>query len=282
MGTPIRNKPTWPQYFLRVAQVIASRSECLDKQVGCVITDHQNRIIGTGYNGFPAGGLNLCTSVCAKDMGESCEMVHAELNALLYSDVSRAHAMYVTLPPCSNCLRHIENTPISTLYLPLSYKNSPKTEILEKSTLNIEYVVPFFGFTFPDISETAVPVLKPRMYFSEAFDLIHEYHTRLGYPKESESDKELYQQFRDLIVALNQEVAELCDSFPWKPWRPLASQTRDTENAIMEMVDIFFFMGSILELFEISPMQLEEMLHSKLAENYNRIQRGYNKSKEDM
>jgi dCMP deaminase len=262
-------KPSWDEYFMKLAYTVACRSECLDKQVGCVIIDRHNRIIGTGYNGFPTGAPNPCEKACEKDQGKPCGMVHAEMNAMLYTNMERAHRMYITLPPCENCLRHIMNSPVKRISLPSTFKGSDKCLPTGK------------GYDFVDTTE---PVFYKNQWFGlcEAFDKIREYHKTLGYPKEHKSEVERFQQFRDLIVALNQEVAELCDSFPWKPWRLVKDQGYDEENAIQELVDIMFFMGSVLELFEISPERFEKMLHWKIAENYNRIQRGYNKSKEDM
>lgn len=267
MATP--TKLSWDQYFLRMAFTAAQRSECLDKQVGCVIVDKYRRIIGTGYNGFPAGAKNPCEHVCIKEQGKPCGMVHAELNAMLYTDMSKAETIYLTLPPCQDCLKHIRNTPVTTVVMPMSFKGTPKA----KEIGALAY------FVDPGLPK---PAKAKSLELVEVFHKIRQYHEALGYPGEVKTKAERYQKFRDLIVAMNQEVAELCDSFPWKPWRPIESQTHDENNAIMEMVDIIFFMGSILELFGISPDRLEETLHSKIVENYNRIQKGYNKPKEDM
>lgn len=267
-------KLSWDQYFLRLAYSVAQRSECLDKQVGCVIVDKFKRVIGTGYNGFPAGAKNPCEHACIKEQGKPCGMVHAELNAMLYTDMSRADAMYLTLPPCADCLKHIRNTPVNTIVLPEAFRDSPKVQELAELKSKLAY------FVDPGLSLDKKPSKSADLV--EIFRLIKDYHEILGCPGKPASEQERYQKFRDVIVALNQELAELCDSFPWKPWRKIEDQERDDDNAVMEMVDIIFFMGSILELFEILPERLVKTFHSKLEENYNRIQRGYNKPKGDM
>lgn len=298
MATP--TKLSWDQYFLRMAFTAAQRSECLDKQVGCVIVDKYRRIIGTGYNGFPAGAKNPCEHVCIKEQGKPCGMVHAELNAMLYTDMSKAETIYLTLPPCQDCLKHIRNTPVTTVVMPMSFKGTPKAKEIGALAYFVDLGLPQSvgpgGITYlvapwiPKLPKSGQFILdrfcKPAKIKSlelvEVFHKIRQYHGALGYPGEVKSEAERYQKFRDLMLAMNQEVAELCDSFPWKPWRPIEDQTHDENNAIMEMVDIIFFMGSILELFGIPPERLEETLHSKIVENYNRIQKGYNKPKEDM
>jgi dCMP deaminase len=102
--------------YLKMAKALACRSTCLDKQVGCIITNYKNEIIATGYNGAPCGwthcidtGICLAKKFCSKDF---CPSAHAEQNALLQCRVpEQIHTIYVTLSPCVNCIRIINNTP---------------------------------------------------------------------------------------------------------------------------------------------------------------------------
>ena len=41
------------KYFLEIATIVAKRSTCLRRSVGCVLVDTQNHIVATGYNGVP-------------------------------------------------------------------------------------------------------------------------------------------------------------------------------------------------------------------------------------
>lgn len=45
---------SWPQYFMRIAHLVAERSTCLRRRVGAVAVKDK-RILATGYNGAPAG-----------------------------------------------------------------------------------------------------------------------------------------------------------------------------------------------------------------------------------
>jgi dCMP deaminase len=102
--------------FLRVAWSLSQRSTCLDKQVGCVITNVANEIIATGYNGAPHGwahcidnGYCLVEKFQSKDF---CPSAHAEQNALTQCRVpEQIHTIYLTLSPCIGCIRAINNTP---------------------------------------------------------------------------------------------------------------------------------------------------------------------------
>ena len=52
---PRTNALSWDDYFLSVAFLSAHRSKDPSTQVGACIVNEDNRIIGIGYNGFPAG-----------------------------------------------------------------------------------------------------------------------------------------------------------------------------------------------------------------------------------
>lgn len=45
-------RPSWSEYFLEMAALVAKRSTCLRRQVGAVAVK-DGRIIATGYNGAP-------------------------------------------------------------------------------------------------------------------------------------------------------------------------------------------------------------------------------------
>jgi len=49
------DRPSWDDYFLGIAKVVAQRSHDQHTKHGCVITDLEHRILGVGYNGFPKG-----------------------------------------------------------------------------------------------------------------------------------------------------------------------------------------------------------------------------------
>lgn len=56
-------RPSWDEYFMAIAHVVATRSNCSRRQVAAVIVK-DNRIISTGYNGTPRGikNCNVCKS----------------------------------------------------------------------------------------------------------------------------------------------------------------------------------------------------------------------------
>lgn len=124
---------SWDEYFMGVALLAAERSKDPNTRVGACIVDDQNRILSTGYNGFPQG--------CSDDEfpwnrdeaeGETKYkfVVHAELNAILNTrGKSLADSrLYVGLFPCHECAKAIIQTGIrEVVYLSDKYNGTEST-----------------------------------------------------------------------------------------------------------------------------------------------------------
>ena len=54
---PKMTRPGWDPYFMKLAQVVALRSNCIKRKVGAIIV-RDLRVISTGYNGTPRGTRN--------------------------------------------------------------------------------------------------------------------------------------------------------------------------------------------------------------------------------
>ena len=105
------------QYFLKIAQIVASRSTCPRRSVGCVIIDKNNYIIATGYNGVPKNYPHCIDKPCGGEKLKSskglnsCMATHAEQNALLQcKDINSIKSIYITTSPCIICAKLISNT----------------------------------------------------------------------------------------------------------------------------------------------------------------------------
>lgn len=122
---------SWDEYFMGVALLAAQRSKDPNTQVGACIVDENNRILSTGYNGFPKG--------CSDDdfpwnrnesAGETKYpfVVHAELNAILNTRGKSlvGAKVYVGLFPCNECAKAIIQAGISeVIYLCDKYSATP-------------------------------------------------------------------------------------------------------------------------------------------------------------
>lgn len=96
----------WHDYFFNFARDAALKSKDPNKKVGCVIVDSNNRIISTGFNGFPQRCNEKLLS-WKRPHKYGC-VIHAELNAVLYAKQSLdGCVLYTTDAPCDNCLKHV-------------------------------------------------------------------------------------------------------------------------------------------------------------------------------
>lgn len=108
-------RPTQDEYFIQMAKLVATRSNCYKRQVGCVAVDKNNNILSTGYNGVPRGFPHCKEGECPRDNpGEDlhlCLATHAEMNAILQCpDVMKIAKIYVTDSPCLTCTVVLLNT----------------------------------------------------------------------------------------------------------------------------------------------------------------------------
>lgn len=76
-------RPTWDQYFMKIADIARRRSNCMKTSVGAVIVNKDNRVVSTGYNGTPKGlqscyklGCDRCNMNEGKQL-DQCLCLHA-------------------------------------------------------------------------------------------------------------------------------------------------------------------------------------------------------------
>lgn len=113
-------RPGWDVYFMDIARVVSSRSNCVKRKVAAVITKDR-RIISTGYNGTPRGTRNCNEGGCPRCNSfvpggtrlDECLCSHGEENAITqasYHGVSlRGATVYTTCSPCLQCTKMIIN-----------------------------------------------------------------------------------------------------------------------------------------------------------------------------
>ena len=117
-------RPDWDQYFMSIAQVVASRSNCVKRKVAAVVIQDR-RIISTGYNGTPRGTKNCNEGGCPRcnqlapsgTSLEDCFCSHGEENAITqaaYHGTSlKGSSLYSTFSPCLLCTKMIINAGIA-------------------------------------------------------------------------------------------------------------------------------------------------------------------------
>jgi dCMP deaminase len=116
--------------MMGIAKALAMRGACMRLQVGCVITDKKNRILGSGYNGKPRSLPNCnAMSPCVG----ACQGVHAEINALLQAPPDKVYVVYTTHFPCHHCAKSLANTTMQMLCYADDSIAEPKAVELMKS-----------------------------------------------------------------------------------------------------------------------------------------------------
>lgn len=118
---------SWDDYGMALAEAAALRGDCRRLQVGVVLLSADRRVLGTGYNGPPAGEPGCLSGACPRgmltveqlpaftdyDSGPGlCISIHAEINCLLYSDFKarQGGTLYSTYRPCPTCFKVIRGS----------------------------------------------------------------------------------------------------------------------------------------------------------------------------
>ena len=143
-------RPDWDTYFFRMATLIATRSTCPSRAVGCVIIDIETKhVISTGYNGSPRGTAHCGESCVSRESGkrwEKCRAVHAELNAILNAAKNGVSTdggrMYLSTTPCVCCSRTLINAGVKEVYAMSKYSHDEAIALLNEGGIKVRIVSP--------------------------------------------------------------------------------------------------------------------------------------------
>ena len=119
-------RPSWDEFFMMTAKLVATMGTCLKRSVGSVIVKNR-RIISTGFNGAPPG-LPHCTEVgCLvfPEEGTACQRtLHSEHNAILQNSGNLEGAtLYTSYMPCLACMKAIISAKIVEIVYEQDYPN---------------------------------------------------------------------------------------------------------------------------------------------------------------
>ena len=133
----------WDDYFMRIAEVVASRATCDRKHVGAVIV-RDRTILSTGYNGS-IRGLPHCDEVGhMMEDGHCVATIHAEANAIIQAAKNGVSIeggdIYITASPCWPCFKLIAHAGLRRIVFGEFYRDSRIFEIAQR--LGIELVGP--------------------------------------------------------------------------------------------------------------------------------------------
>ena len=119
-------RPSWDDYFLKMALLTAERSTCRRHHIGAVIV-RDKRVLTTGYNGAAKGATDCLELGCLREelnipsgtRHEICRAIHAEQNAIIQAGLHGVSivdsTMYCTHSPCFICAKMIVNAGINRM-----------------------------------------------------------------------------------------------------------------------------------------------------------------------
>ena len=144
-------RPSWDEYFMKVALLVAERSTCLRRRVGAALVKDR-QILATGYNGAPRGITHCDVAGCLREKlkvpsgqrHEICRGLHAEQNVILqaaWHGVSvRDSILYITNSPCSICAKMLINAGIREIVVLDEYPDKMALEFLKESGIKIRKI----------------------------------------------------------------------------------------------------------------------------------------------
>jgi dCMP deaminase len=141
-------RPSWDEYFMEITRVVATRSTCMRRQVGCVIVKDK-RLLTSGYNGAPSGLSHCSQAGCIREKltipsgerQELCRGLHGEQNAIVQAalhGVSVAGGtLYCTHQPCITCTKMIVNAGIVRVVFENNYPDALAREIFAEAGIDV-------------------------------------------------------------------------------------------------------------------------------------------------
>ncbi len=133
-----KNRPSFPEIYMRLAFTLAERSTCHRLKVGTVITSTDFRkVLAVGYNGNASGLPNQCD----RDEVGNCGCLHSEENAVINCDSPRNIAKYVFVShlPCVMCAKRLINLgTIQKVYYCHDYRKRDSIELFGMVGIAVE------------------------------------------------------------------------------------------------------------------------------------------------
>ncbi|HHZ16123.1 MAG TPA: cytidine/deoxycytidylate deaminase family protein [Peptococcaceae bacterium] len=146
-------RPSWDDYFMEIAETVATRSTCVRRRVGAILVKDK-RILATGYNGVPSGIRHCAEMGCLREKleipsgerHELCRGLHAEQNAIiqcaLHGVSLKGAVLYSTTQPCVLCSKMLINAGIKAIYFQGDYPDELSVSLLREA--GVELIQKYF------------------------------------------------------------------------------------------------------------------------------------------
>jgi dCMP deaminase len=135
-------RPSWDDYFMAIAKLIAARGTCDRLYAGAVLVK-DNRIISTGYNGSPPGLPHCDDTGHLLEEGHCVRTIHGEHNAILQAAVQGSTStvgstMYTKYNPCIHCTKYVIAAGIKRVVMGKVYRNSIAVDMLKEAGVTVD------------------------------------------------------------------------------------------------------------------------------------------------
>ncbi len=114
---------------------------------------------------------------------------------------------------------------------------------------------------------------------NELFEMQQKLNQRIGVDTNDMTEEERVKWVLNYCRAMNQEIAELTDSVPWKWWAKY--QKFDEQNCRVEVIDLFHFLISMAQTLGMTADDLYQAYVKKNEVNHKRQEDGYAVKDED-
>ncbi len=134
-------RPSWDQYFLKVAMLVSERATCPRMHCGCVLVKDK-QILSTGYNGSIPGDGHCEDDGCMIVDNHCVRTIHAEMNAILqcssHGISTKDSTAYITNMPCTNCSKALITAGIKEIVIFSDYHDTLAEKFFSIANVHIK------------------------------------------------------------------------------------------------------------------------------------------------
>lgn len=154
-----KSRASWDEYFMSIAQVVATRATCPRKYVGSVIVRNRT-ILSTGYNGS-IRGMPHCSDVGhMMEDGHCVATIHAEANAIIQAARNGVRiegaTTYVTASPCWICFKQLANAGIERICFGEFYRDNRIFDVAKQIGIELVHT------GLPGVNLPPLPATPPK------------------------------------------------------------------------------------------------------------------------
>lgn len=158
-------RPAKEDLFLLLACLSSLPSPDAQTQCGCLITTLDNRVLGTGYNGFPRGCNNDRLPNTRPDKYPWVSAGHSERNAVnncVVSPRATGGIAYASCNCCFDCTCHLWNNGVEKIYEVVGFSNPVMCQTSKDEELKrqLQYELMLEGKTLEIIKVTKESIGK--------------------------------------------------------------------------------------------------------------------------